>query len=189
MTSCLPVAGVSNLRALLLRERDEDAPRLNMLLCESLVAVYVSLLVHALASYDANVLYRLVSHRFHENMWPVLFGGGLKQRINVKTTVDEHRESKRLARRPTFTEIHSMCAKNCCRTKTLMLCATPRFDSASYRSSPKDDSSRHRLKLHMKVMGASATASAAKLTEDKPTYREKFLSPTVSMLSYFMTKV
>ena len=41
----------------------------------------------------------------------------------------------------------------------------------------------------MKVMGASATASAAKLTEDKPTYREKFLSPTVSMLSYFMTKV
>ena len=131
MTSCLPVAGVSNLRALLLRERDEDAPRLNMLLCESLVAVYVSLLVHALASYDANVLYRLVGHRFHENMWPVLFGGGLKQRINVKTTVDEHRESKRLARRlylgagrsvtpaHAFTEMHSVCAESSCQAKTL----------------------------------------------------------------------
>ena len=84
----MKLTGVSQLRALLAREKDEDAPKLNILLAESLVAVYMCLLVHALATYDANILYRLVAHPFVEKMWPALFGGGIKKMIKITTSTD-----------------------------------------------------------------------------------------------------
>ena len=59
------LVGVTSLRVLLAREKDDVAPKLNILLCESMTAVYVSLLVNALAAYDCHMLYRLVAHRFH----------------------------------------------------------------------------------------------------------------------------
>ena len=68
--------GVTSLRVLLAREKDEDAPKLNILLTESLLAVYVSLLVNGLSTYDPLLLYRLVAHKFDEKMWSCLFGGG-----------------------------------------------------------------------------------------------------------------
>ncbi len=80
--------GVSSLRMLLAREKDEDAPKLNMLLAETLVGVYMSMLIHALAMYEANILYRLVAHPFHEKMWPALFGGGVKKLIQVTTSAE-----------------------------------------------------------------------------------------------------
>ena len=49
-----------------------------------------------------------------------------------------------------------------------------------------DDHTKHRMKLHMKVLG---TSSQQRLKENKPTYKEKFVPPEVSMISYFMTKV
>ncbi|CAH1797131.1 unnamed protein product [Owenia fusiformis] len=73
--------GVASLRSLLAREKDDDAPKMNILLCEALIGVYMSLLIHALSTYDANTLYRLVSHVFSEKMWNVLFGGGLKKLV------------------------------------------------------------------------------------------------------------
>jgi len=78
--------GVSQLRALLAREKDEDLPKLNISLCEVLVSVYMSLLVHALAMFDANILYRLVAHPFNEKMWPALFGGGVRKLVEVTTS-------------------------------------------------------------------------------------------------------
>ena len=50
--------GVTSLRALLAREKDEDAPRLLTLLCEAFVAVYTSLLCYAMAACDSHVLFR-----------------------------------------------------------------------------------------------------------------------------------
>ncbi len=47
--------GVASLRALLDREKDEETPALAVLLCETFVAVYMSLLSYALASCDAQV--------------------------------------------------------------------------------------------------------------------------------------
>lgn len=84
---------MSPLRALLAREKDEDAPKLTILLAESLVAVYMCLLIYALAMYDANVLYRLTSHPFIERMWPALFGGGIKKLVMVQTADNQSRES------------------------------------------------------------------------------------------------
>lgn len=80
--------GVASLRALLAREKDEDLPRLPILLAEALVAVYMSLLAHALATYDANILYRLVAHTFKDGLWHVLFGGGVRKLIPVSTQPD-----------------------------------------------------------------------------------------------------
>lgn len=68
---------------MLAREKDDDAPKLHILLCETLVAVYISLLVTAMATYDCNMLYRLIAHRFVQQMWCALFGGGAKTILKV----------------------------------------------------------------------------------------------------------
>ena len=67
------------------KHRDSNIPKLNVLLCETLVAVYVSWLCYALALYDANMLYRLVGHSFHESIWALLFGGCCKKQVVVST--------------------------------------------------------------------------------------------------------
>ena len=56
----------------------------------------------------------------------------------------------------------------------------------------KDEMSKQRMKLHMKVLGSTGVSPAQqqqKLREDKPAYKEKFVPPEVSLLSYLMTKV
>lgn len=78
-----PLTGVQGLRAMLVREKDENAPILHILLCETLVSVYVSLLVTALATYDCSMLYKLIAHRFVQQMWGALFGGGSKTVLKV----------------------------------------------------------------------------------------------------------
>jgi hypothetical protein len=78
--------GVTSLRALLAREKDEDTPKLNILLCEAFVATYMSLFVYALSSCDSHILYRLVGHHFDNNTWSCLFGGGVKKLLRVAST-------------------------------------------------------------------------------------------------------
>ncbi|XP_066271220.1 dmX-like protein 2 [Branchiostoma lanceolatum] len=73
--------GVSSLQTLLASERDEDQPKLNVLLSETLVAVYVSLLIHGLAGNSANELFHLVAHPFDPKMWAAVFGGGVKVQL------------------------------------------------------------------------------------------------------------
>ena len=43
--------GVASLRALLDREKDEETPNLNVLLCEAYVAIYIGLFSYALATW------------------------------------------------------------------------------------------------------------------------------------------
>ena len=68
--------GISNLNKLLEREQDTEAPKLKILLFESLVAVYSSLLLNAFVFYDCSSLWRLLSKQWTETMWSKLFGGG-----------------------------------------------------------------------------------------------------------------
>ena len=68
------------------REKDDETPNLNVLLCEIFVAVYMSLLSYALSSCDAQILYRLVSQRIGSGYWSHLFGGGAKRVIKVETS-------------------------------------------------------------------------------------------------------
>lgn len=72
------LAGVSSLINLLNSAQDEDQPKLNILLCEAVVAVYLSLLIHALATNSCNELFRLAAHPLNSRMWAAVFGGGVK---------------------------------------------------------------------------------------------------------------
>lgn len=80
------IVGVSNLRSLLAGEKDEDAPKLNILLCEAFVATYMALSVYALATCDCHILYRLVGQNFTNQTWATLFGGGVKKLLRVAHT-------------------------------------------------------------------------------------------------------
>lgn len=47
---------------------------------------------------------------------------------------------------------------------------------------------KQRVKLNMKLLGPF-TGQQPNMKEDKPTYREQFVSPQMSMISYFLMKV
>ncbi|XP_071507110.1 dmX-like protein 2 [Diadema antillarum] len=70
--------GVATYQALLASERDDDIPIPNIQLCEGLLAVYMSLLLHALANNNANELFRLIGHDLNDKTWASVFGGGAK---------------------------------------------------------------------------------------------------------------
>lgn len=75
--------GVQSLRALLARERDENAPKLYILLMEAFVAVFMSLLTAGLATRDFNLLFRLVGVSLNAKSWSTIFGGGAKKVIRT----------------------------------------------------------------------------------------------------------
>lgn len=79
-----PSAGVSSLISLLTSAREEDQPRLNVLLCEAVVAVYLALLIHGLGTHSSNELFRLAAHPLNNRMWAAVFGGGAKVIIKPK---------------------------------------------------------------------------------------------------------
>ena len=77
--------GVTSLRALLDRDKDEETPNLIVLLCEAFVAIYMSLLSYALATCDAHILYRLIGQKIDPATWAGIFGGGCKKVLQVAT--------------------------------------------------------------------------------------------------------
>lgn len=77
--------GISNLTKLLEREQDTEAPKLKILLFESLVAVYCSLLINAFVFYDCSTLWRLLTKQWDDKMWNRLFGGGSQIEYKYKT--------------------------------------------------------------------------------------------------------
>ena len=83
--------GVNSLINLLSSAQDEDQPKLNILLCEAVVAVYLSLLIHALATNSSNELFRLAAHPLNNRMWAAVFGGG------VKLVVKPQRQSENIS--------------------------------------------------------------------------------------------
>lgn len=79
--------GVSNLTKLLEREKDIEAPKLKILLFESLISVYSSLFLNAFVFYDCIILYRLLSKQWDCQMWNSLFGGGGLIEYKYKTNI------------------------------------------------------------------------------------------------------
>lgn len=159
--------GVTSLRALLAREKDEDTPKLNILLCEAFVASYMSLFVYALASCDSHILYRLVGHYFDNNTWACLFGGGVKKLLRVASTSGQS-GSMSLERADSISSEAQNTASGVWTTMTSL--------------------TKQRVKLNMKLLG-QFTGQQPNMKEDKPTYREQFVSPQMSMISYFLMKV
>ncbi|XP_050459131.1 dmX-like protein 2 isoform X2 [Cataglyphis hispanica] len=160
--------GVTNLRALLAREKDEDTPKLNILLCEAFVATYMSLFMYALSSCDSHILYRLVGHHFDNNTWSCLFGGGVKKLLRVaSTTSSQGGNTNSVERTDSVTSEIQSTASGMWNTMTSL--------------------TKQRVKLNMKLLG-QFTGQQPNMKEDKPTYREQFVSPQMSMISYFLMK-
>lgn len=61
--------GVSSLRALLANEKDEDTPRLTVVLCEAFTSVYLALLLYGLVTCDCIILYHVTAHNFDSKVW------------------------------------------------------------------------------------------------------------------------
>lgn len=76
--------GVSSLISLVVSAQGEEQPRLNVMLCEAVVAVYLSLLIHGLGMHSGNELFRLAAHPLNNRMWAAVFGGGAKVIIKPK---------------------------------------------------------------------------------------------------------
>ena len=75
--------------ALLQAKLNSDGPSENrtkilVLLCEVTVAVYISLLIHAMHTHSTSLLYRLTNHVLGSKMWNAVYGGGAK--IPIKYT-------------------------------------------------------------------------------------------------------
>ncbi|KAI5722049.1 hypothetical protein M8J76_002899 [Diaphorina citri] len=166
----LVLSCVTNLRALLAREKDEDTPRLNILLCEVFVATYLSLLVYAYATCDCHILYRLAGQKFTEKSWAGLFGGGAKKLLKMATSSPSAAPQSNIG-------------------------SLQREDSVSSdQGSPgmwnaMRSITNQRMRLNMKILGQfGSQPGTPQIKEDKPTYREQFLSPEMSMVSYFLNK-
>lgn len=77
--------GLAHLNKILERSiEDQEVPKLKVLLYESLVAVYSSLLLNAFVFYDCSNLYRLISKEWNETMWNKLFGGACQLEYKYK---------------------------------------------------------------------------------------------------------
>ncbi|XP_012281901.1 dmX-like protein 2 isoform X2 [Orussus abietinus] len=163
--------GVTNLRALLAREKDEDTPKLNVLLCEAFVAIYMSLFVYAMSSCDSHILYRLVGHKFDNNTWSSLFGGGVKKLLRVASTNNsqtlQSKEKVPIEREESVTAELQAVGAGMWNTMTSL--------------------TKQRVRLNMKLLG-QFSGQQPNMKEDKPTYREQFVSPQMSMISYFLMK-
>uniref|UniRef100_A0A6B2EFJ9 Putative rabconnectin n=1 Tax=Phlebotomus kandelakii TaxID=1109342 RepID=A0A6B2EFJ9_9DIPT len=157
--------GVTNLRALLAREKDEDTPRLNVLLCEAFVATFMALLVYALHSCDCHILYRLSGQKFSNNTWASLYGGGVKKLLRKATS-------------------HAQAAQAVATQDSV---ESPMGEGGMWNA--MTSLTKQRINLNMKLLGNfTGPSGSPSMKEDKPTYREQFVPPDMSMVSYFLMK-
>ncbi|XP_040896667.1 dmX-like protein 2 isoform X2 [Toxotes jaculatrix] len=146
--------GVSSLISLLTSAREEDQPRLNVLLCEAVVAVYLSLLIHGLGTHSCNELFRLAAHPLNNRMWAAVFGGGAKVIVKPKR---------------------------------------PEAPPVVPPQPPAEDVDRYRRRFNMRMLVPGrpvkeTPANPPPVPTERPTYREKFIPPELSMWDYFVAK-
>jgi hypothetical protein len=161
------------LNKLLERDQDNEAPKLKILLFESLVAVYASLLINAFVFYDCSTIWRLLSKQWTEQMWSKLFGGGCQVEYRYR------------APSSTIPSLDDENAKQRMRMNARLGHKLGHFVPSS---SPPSGSS---LASHMAAASASGNNQAARTNsanEEKVYMREHFIAPEISMINYFINK-
>ncbi|XP_026865664.2 dmX-like protein 2 isoform X1 [Electrophorus electricus] len=148
--------GVASLISLLACAQGEDHPRLSVMLCEAVVAVYLSLLLHGLGTHSSNELFRLAAHPLNTRMWAAVFGGGAKLIVKPKRPAD---------------------------ISPAALPPTP----------PAEDVDRQRRRFNMRMLVPGRPVKETQATPppipaERPTYKEKFIPPELSMWDYFVAK-
>ncbi|KAI7790177.1 dmX-like protein 2 isoform X2 [Triplophysa rosa] len=148
--------GVSSLLSLLACAQGDDRVHLNVMLCEAVVAVYLSLLIHGLGTHSGNELFRLAAHPLNNRMWAAVFGGGAKLIIKPKRPPD----------------------------------ITPAVPPPT---PPAEDVDRQRRRFNMRMLVPGRPVKETPATPPpipvaRPTYKEKFIPPELSMWDYFVAK-
>ncbi|XP_047436099.1 dmX-like protein 2 isoform X3 [Mugil cephalus] len=183
--------GVSSLISLLTSAREEDQPRLNVLLCEAVVAVYLALLIHGLGTHSGNELFRLAAHPLNNRMWAAVFGGGAKVIIKPK--------------RPELPPATAGPSKECSETKaeqpsqakseseTKPEIVTQDNGAVTPPQPPAEDVDRYRRRFNMRMLVPGrpvkeTPATPPPVPTERPAYREKFIPPELSMWDYFVAK-
>ena len=190
--------GVTSLRALLDRDKDEEMPNLIVLLCEAFVAIYMSLLSYALATCDAHILYRLVGQHMDAPLWANIFGGGCRKVLQVATAPPPvpRRESQ-------VDNVDQVASSN--ESDQGLLNTMTNITKQNMTSITKQ-----RVKLNIKVLGvqlgdqkdpnapvapstsgsnlAGGPTKSSQATTEKQTFREQFKAPEMSIVSKLMAK-
>ncbi|XP_050306486.1 dmX-like protein 2 isoform X3 [Anthonomus grandis grandis] len=151
--------GVTSLRALLAREKDEDTPRLTVLLCEAFTATFLALLLYGLVTCDCVILFHVTAHNLDTDVWGKLFGGGIKKLLRTASLTSNQTGNA---------------------LQTQVSVQTPSEES----SGPANWLSKQRIKLNTKLLGPQSSI----MKEDKPTYREQFVPPQISILAFLVQK-
>uniref|UniRef100_A0A673ZLG5 Dmx-like 2 n=1 Tax=Salmo trutta TaxID=8032 RepID=A0A673ZLG5_SALTR len=181
--------GVSSLIALVQSAQGEDQPKLNVLLCEAVVAVYLSLLIHGLGMHAGNELFRLAAHPLSNKMWAAVFGGGAKIIIKPKRNVEIT---------PGNLVDPSSCKNVSIKNKTYVLTISlphpPSPPLAVPAPPPAEDVDRLRRRFNMRMLVPGrpvkeVPATPPPVPAERPAYREKFIPPELSMWDYFVAKV
>ncbi len=165
--------GVTSLRALLDRDKDDDAPNLTVLLSETYASVYLSLLLYGLSTCDSRLLFRLARQTGSKSAWSSLFGGGAKRQLKVETLAPLTKEQA----------------------------ADAPDNLLSTGINTVTNITKQRLKLNMKLLNVQIgtppqdggehfgnQAAAAPATERRQAYREEFVPPDSSILGRLMSK-
>ncbi|XP_044049742.1 dmX-like protein 2 isoform X7 [Siniperca chuatsi] len=174
--------GVSSLISLLTSAREEDQPRLNVLLCEAVVAVYLALLIHGLGTHSSNELFRLAAHPLNNRVWAAVFGGGAKVIIRPK--------------RPEAPPAPAGPSKDCSEAKAEQPSQTKSESETKPVAPPQppaEDVDRYRRRFNMRMLVPGrpvkeTPAAPPPVPTERPTYREKFIPPELSMWDYFVAK-
>ncbi|XP_040565654.1 dmX-like protein 2 isoform X5 [Lepeophtheirus salmonis] len=187
--------GVTALRALLDRDKDEDTPHLNVLLCETFVAIYLSLLCYALATCDSHILFRLISQHISPSYWSHLFGGGYKKSIKVDITSST--QSKEI---PTiYSDDNIESSSTSVASKDIVGLVNTVNTVTSQVTSSVNSLTKQRVKLNMKLLGVQIKSGSGSNHQSndgtegtplgsKPATRENFKSPDISIIGKLMSK-
>ncbi|KAM4744267.1 dmX-like protein 2 isoform 2-T2 [Anableps anableps] len=181
--------GVSSLISLLTSAREEDQPRLSVLLCEAVVAVYLSLLIHGLGTHNSNELFRLAAHPLNNRMWAAVFGGGAKviikpKRPELPPAALSKECSVAKAEQPSESRSES---------ETQPEIVIQDDGAAALPQPPAEDVDRYRRRFNMRMLVPGrpvkeTPATPPPVPAERPTYREKFIPPELSMWDYFVAK-
>lgn len=153
----------------------------------------MSLFIYALSSCDSHILYRLVGQHFDNNTWASLFGGGVKKLLRVASTTNN--QVQLVLSSPFYiSQLHCFIfvfvyqGGNTISVERTDSVTSEIQSTASGMWNTMTSLTKQRVKLNMKLLG-QFTGQQPNMKEDKPTYREQFVSPQMSMISYFLMKV
>lgn len=209
--------GVQSLHAMIVREKDEDLPKLHTLLCEAFVAVYLSQLVYALTVCDSSILYRLVGFKFNEKSWSDLFGGGIKKLLYVSapsatmaglgtspgnSSPNEFPINVSSSNNSPHIDLLTSLAKQRQKLHTKILEQLNQAGAAAAEAvsavstgmvnvatSPSSTFQNIGNQIAVPLSGnMTSTGTTSGTTTERPTYRDMFVPPQSSIVNYLMLK-